>query len=93
MSQNCSYNLCVAVLGLVGGFNRKLELEYRNSHSEEKRGSSLAIPIFKVGRLLEISDFLILSTITCTSPLAISLLKISNGWYLSDVSPRIGIPC
>ena len=92
MSQNCSHNLYVAVLGLVGGCNRKLELEYRNSHSEEKRGSSLAIPIFKVGRLLEISDFLILSTITCTSPLAISL-KFSNGWYLYDVSPRIGIPC
>ena len=94
MSQNCSYHLYVAVLGLVGGFNRKLELEYWNSHSEEKRGSSsLAIPIFKVGRLLEISDFLILSTIACTSPLAISLFKFSSGWYLSDVSPCIGIPC
>ena len=28
LSPNCSYNLYVAVLGLVGGFNRKLELEY-----------------------------------------------------------------
>lgn len=28
LSPNCSYNLYMAVLGLVGGFNRKLELEY-----------------------------------------------------------------
>lgn len=56
LSQNCTYDLYVAVLGLVGGFSRKLKLEYWDLSSEEKGGSSLPITIVKVGRPLEISD-------------------------------------
>lgn len=56
LPQNCTYDLYVAVLGLVGSFSRKLKLECWDLSSEEKGGSGLLITIFKVGRPLEISD-------------------------------------
>ena len=80
LSPKYSNNLPVAVLGLVGGFTRKLELEYWDSLSEEKGGSDLAMTVFKFGRPLQISDCLF-----CLPSLILLLWQ-----YLCLSSPKAG---
>lgn len=48
LSPDCTYDLYVAILLLLGGFHRKLELEYRDPLSEGTVALACPLPSLKL---------------------------------------------